>query len=59
MAVFRAALLILLLLSVGCFGAYMATGQPQWRRRGLAIVRWTVFAALGFFAVLIAERLLR
>ena len=59
MAVFRAALLVLLLVSVGCFGAYMATGEPHWRRRGLTIVRWTVVAALGFFAVLIAERLLR
>ena len=36
----------------------MATGEPHWRRRGLAIVRSTLLAAFGFFAVLIAERLL-
>jgi len=28
-----------------------------WRQRGLVIVKWTVLAAFGFFAVLILERL--
>jgi hypothetical protein len=28
-----------------------------WRRRGLVIVKWTLLAALGFFAVLMLERL--
>jgi hypothetical protein len=27
------------------------------RQRGIVIVKWTVIAALGFFAVLILERL--
>ena len=27
------------------------------RRRGIVVVKWTVIAALGFFAVLILERL--
>jgi hypothetical protein len=36
---------------------YLATGSLAWRRRGLVIVKWTVLAMLGFFAVLILERL--
>jgi hypothetical protein len=28
-----------------------------WRRRGLIVVKWTVLAGFGFFAVLILERL--
>jgi hypothetical protein len=42
-----------------CFAMYAATGQAIWRQRGLLIVKWTVIAALGFFAVLIAERVVR
>ena len=34
-----------------------APATSPWRRRGVAIVKWTVIAALGFFAVLIAQRL--
>jgi len=40
-----------------CFAMYVGTGQVLWRRRGLVIVKWTVLAALAFFAVLILERL--
>jgi len=40
-----------------CFAMYIGTSEPAWRRRGLLIVKWTVLAALGFFAVLILERL--
>jgi hypothetical protein len=36
---------------------YIGTSQVVWRRRGLVIVKWTVLAAFGFFAVLILERL--
>ena len=48
----------LLLAGIVCFGAYIATGNAAWRRRGLVIVKWTVLAALGFFAVLVLERVL-
>lgn len=47
----------LLAASALCFAMYVATRQVGWRRRGLAIASWTVLAALGFFAVLILERL--
>ena len=51
--------IVLLLLggAIVCFAFYIGTGQLRWRRLGLVIVKWTVIAALGFFAVLILERL--
>jgi hypothetical protein len=57
MLVFRLVFGLLLLTGVLCFGMFIATGRPVWRQRGLVIVKWTVLAALGFFAVLILERL--
>jgi hypothetical protein len=57
MLVFRWIMLLLLLAGVLCFAMYIGTGQRQWRDRGLVIVKWTVLAGLGFFAVLILERL--
>lgn len=48
------------LLGVGaalCFAMYIGTGQTRWRVIGLRVVKWTVFAGLAFFAVLILERL--
>jgi hypothetical protein len=57
MLVFRLVFGVLLVAGILCFAAYVATGQAVWRRRGLVIVTWTVLAALGFFAVLILERL--
>jgi hypothetical protein len=36
---------------------YAGTGQARWRQTGWRIVKWTLVAALGFFAVLILERL--
>lgn len=51
--------LFLLLLGAGvlCFAMYIATGQAGWRTLGVRVVKWTVVAALAFFAVLILERL--
>lgn len=57
MLVFRLVFGLLLLAGVLCFAMYIGTGQLAWRRRGLLIVKWTVLAAFGFFAVLILERL--
>lgn len=57
MLVFRWIVLLLLVAGLLCFAMYIGTGQVAWRRRGLVIVKWTVVAALGFFAVLILERL--
>ena len=57
MLIFRLLLGLLLAAGVLCFATYIATGQLVWRRRGVVIVKWTVIAALAFFAVLILERL--
>jgi hypothetical protein len=57
MLIFRAVFGLLLLAGILCLAMYVATGAMVWRQRGLLIVKWTVLAALGFFAVLILERL--
>ncbi|KQW65634.1 MAG: hypothetical protein Q8L12_06000 [Methylibium sp.] len=57
MLIFRWIVLLLLVAGVLCFAMYAGTGQARWRDFGLRIVKWTVVAALGFFAVLILERL--
>ena len=57
MLLFRLVFGLLLFAGVLCFALYIGTRQPVWRQRGLVIVKWTVLAALGFFAVLILERL--
>ena len=57
MLIFRLVFGLLLVASVLCFAVYIGTGQIVWRQRGILVLKWTVIAALGFFAVLILERL--
>lgn len=57
MLIFRLLFGLLLVAGLLCFAAYVATSNPVWRQRGIVIVKWTVIAAFGFFAVLILERL--
>lgn len=57
MMIFRLVAGLLMFAGIVCFALYIATGQAVWRRRGLVIVKWTLLAVLGFFAVLILERL--
>ncbi|MCZ8112349.1 MAG: hypothetical protein ACK5Y8_04360 [Betaproteobacteria bacterium] len=59
MMLFRLVFGLLLVAGLLCFAVYVATGNAVWRRRGIVVVKWTVIAALGFFAVLILERLPR
>jgi hypothetical protein len=59
MLIFRLLFGLLLVAGLLCFATYIATGNTVWRQRGIVIVKWTVIAALGFFAVLILERLPR
>ena len=56
MLLFRLALLLLLLVAGVSFAFYAGTGQATYRRVGWIVLKWTLFAAFGFFAVLIAER---
>jgi len=57
MFLFRLVFGLLLVVSVLCFAMFIGTGQPAWRQRGLVVLKWTLLAAAGFFAVLILERL--
>ena len=56
MLLFRWLILLLLLAAVVSFSFFMATGQPRYKRYGLLVLKWTLIAAFGFFAVLILER---
>ena len=57
MLIFRLVVGLLLFSGVVCFAFYIGTRQVMWRNRGVLIIKWTVMAALAFFAVLILERL--
>ncbi|MGJ7542918.1 hypothetical protein [Variovorax sp. LT1R16] len=56
MLLFRWAILLLLLIAGVSFAFYAGTGQMRYRRFGWIVLKWTMLAAFGFFAVLIAER---
>jgi hypothetical protein len=57
MLIFRLVFGLLLLAGILCFGVYVVTRDDRWRRRGIVLVKWTVLAGLGFFAVIFLERL--
>jgi hypothetical protein len=57
MLIFRLVFGLLLLASLLCFAMGIGTGQPVWRRRGILVLKWALLAAMGFFGVLILERL--
>ena len=57
MLLFRWLILLLLLGVVVSFGFYTATGDPRFKRYGLLALKWVLIAGVGFFAVLILERL--
>jgi hypothetical protein len=57
MVLFRLLFGLLLLASLLCFAMYIGTRLPVWRTRGARVLKWTLFAAAGFFGVLILERL--
>lgn len=58
MLLFRALILFFLLVAGVSFAFYATTGQPRYKRIGWIVLKWTLLAAFGFFAVLIAERVL-
>jgi hypothetical protein len=57
MLIFRWIVLLLLVAGLMCFALYIGSGQARWRTLGVRIVKWTVVAGLGFFAVLLLERM--
>ena len=58
MLLFRWVILLLLLAAGVSFAFYAGTGRVKYRRLGWMVLKWTLLAALGFFAMLIAERVL-
>ena len=59
MVLFRFVFGLLLIAAMGCFGMSLVTRDPKWRRRGVLILKWTLLAAVGFFAVLIVSGLVQ
>ena len=57
MLIFRWVVLLLLIAGALSLAMYVGTGQARFRSLGIRIIKWTVIAALGFFAVLLLERL--
>ncbi len=57
MLLFRWLILLFLLAAVVSFMVYAGTGQARFKRFGLLLLKWTLIAAFGFFAVLILERI--
>ena len=58
MLLFRWVVLLLLLVAGVSFAFYAGTGQVRFKRWGWIVLKWTLLAAAGFFAVLILERVL-
>ncbi len=56
MVLFRWAVMALLLAAAVSFAFYAGTGQPHYKRWGLVVLKWTVIAAVFFFAVAIIGR---
>ena len=57
MLIFRWIILLLLVAGALNFAMFIGTGQVRYRAWGLRIVKWVIIAGLGFFAVLILERM--
>ena len=57
MLLFRWLILLFLLAAIVCFMFYAGTGQDRFKRYGWVVLKWTLLAAFGFFAVLILERI--
>ena len=57
MLLFRWIFLMAMLAAIVCFALYAGTGQVRFRRYGLVTLKWSLIAGLGFFGVLVLERL--
>ena len=58
MLLLRFALVLLLIVSGVCFAAYAFTRHPRYLHWGWVILKVALFAALGFFGILVLERML-
>ncbi len=57
MLIFRWLAILCALGVIVSFALYAGTGQERFKRFGLVVLKWAVLAGLGFFAVLILERI--
>jgi hypothetical protein len=57
MLLFRWVVMALLLAAAVSFAFYVGTGQAHYMRWGLVVLKWTVIAAVFFFAVVLIGRL--
>ena len=57
MLIFRWIVLLLLIAGALSLAMYVGTGQARFRLLGIRIIKWTVIAALAFFAVLVLEQM--
>jgi hypothetical protein len=57
MLIFRWLAILCALGVIVCFALFVGTGQARFKRLGLLVLKWAVLAGLGFFAVLILERI--
>ncbi len=57
MLLFRWAVMALLLAAAVSFAFYAGTGEAHYKRWGLVVLKWTVIAAVFFFAVAIIGRI--
>ncbi len=57
MVVVRFLVLLLLASCAVLFLLYAMTGQARYKQWGFVVLRWTLLAGFGFFAVLIYQRL--
>ena len=58
MAGFRIVFGLLLLVCIGLFVTGLVKRDKRWTRLGVIVLKWTLVAALGFFAVLFVQRML-
>ncbi|MEO7242430.1 MAG: hypothetical protein ABIW85_05915 [Variovorax sp.] len=58
MPLFRFAIVLLLFAAGALFAYSVYTGERRYRTLGLVVFKWTIAAALVFFAVLIADKLI-
>ncbi len=59
MTIIRLVIGLLLAAGLVCFAVYVGTKNPVWRWRGIVLVKWTVIAGIGAFAVLVLETVAR
>jgi uncharacterized membrane protein len=53
----RLIILVMLVAGAACLAAYVITGKPVWRIRGLWLISWAVGIGMAFFAILLVIHL--